>query len=338
MGYGGNGSTAEPIERVAVRFVSNGTECAAWHYPGTNGACVVMAAGLAVTKEPGTDPFARPFARTGFSVLAFDYRRLGESGGHPRQIVRIREQLADWHAAIAFARRLPEVDVARVAIWGFSVSGGHVFRVAATDQGLGAAIAHSPCADGLHAARNAIRTTPLWAAIRLHLAACRDVVQTAVGREAVLVPLTGPRGSVAALTTDDSQNGPSALNPRGVYAWRQEVAARSAIRVGYYRPARVARKITVPLLVLAYDKDGVTPPAPAVRAAQQAPRGELVRLPGGHYEAFIGGHERALAIQLSFLRRHLIDRSRVDVPEVAARAASPRNGADVDARRLERAG
>lgn len=116
-----NGLSPEPIVRDAVRFESHGTDCAAWHYPGTNGACVVMAAGLAVTKEVGTDRFARAFAQAGFTVLAFDYRRLGESGGHPRQIVRIREQLDDWRAALAFARRLPEVDARRVAIWGFSV-------------------------------------------------------------------------------------------------------------------------------------------------------------------------------------------------------------------------
>ena len=182
-----------------------------------------------------------------------------------------------------------------------------MFRVAAADDRLGAAIAHSPCADGLDAARNALRSTPLGAAVRLHIAAARDLLHTAFGREPVLVPLTGPRGSVAALTTEDSRNGPLALNPDGAYAWRQEVAARSAIRVGYYRPARLARRITVPLLVLAYDQDGVTPPAPAIRAAQQAARGEVVRLAGGHYEAFLGGHERALAIQLSFLERHLTD-------------------------------
>src|SRR5262249_17813259 len=76
-----------------VRFVSGGAECAAWHYPGANGACVIMAGGGAVTKEPGTDPFARRFNDAGFAVLAFDYRRLGESGGRPRQVIRVREQL-----------------------------------------------------------------------------------------------------------------------------------------------------------------------------------------------------------------------------------------------------
>jgi len=39
-------------EREKVRFVSGGTERAAWHYPGRNGACVIMAGGFAVTKDP----------------------------------------------------------------------------------------------------------------------------------------------------------------------------------------------------------------------------------------------------------------------------------------------
>jgi hypothetical protein len=61
---------------------------------------------------------------------------------------------------------------------------------------------------------------------------------------------------------------------------------------------------------------------PAVRAANRAPRGELVRMPGGHYEPFLGGHEQAVEAELSFLRRHLLDRSRTDRPgEVTADSA-----------------
>jgi dienelactone hydrolase len=139
-------------EREKVRFASSGTECVAWHYPGTNGACVIMAGGFAVTKEPGTDLFARRFHDAGFAVLAFDYRHLGESPGQPRQIARIREQLADWQAAIGWAPTLPGVDPGRLAIWGFSVSGGHVFRAAARNPQLAAAIAQTPNAAGHYAA------------------------------------------------------------------------------------------------------------------------------------------------------------------------------------------
>lgn len=78
-----------------------------------------MAAGFAVTKETAADLFARRFHDAGFSVLAFDYRGIGESGGQPRQVRRIRDQVADWQAAITFAAALPEVDPVRLAAWSF---------------------------------------------------------------------------------------------------------------------------------------------------------------------------------------------------------------------------
>ena len=92
--------------REKVRFAIADTEFVAWHYPGTNGGCLIMAGGFGVTKEPGTDLFAKRFWDCGFSVLAFDYRHPGESGGQPRQVVRVREQLEDWDAAIGFAAEL----------------------------------------------------------------------------------------------------------------------------------------------------------------------------------------------------------------------------------------
>jgi pimeloyl-ACP methyl ester carboxylesterase len=142
---------------------------------------------------------------------------------------------------------------------------------------------------------------------RLTAHAVADVASTAVGRKPVLVPLAGPCGAVASLTTPDALNGDRALNPGNKYPhWRQEVTARSALRVGFYRPGRHASRIRCPLLVLAYDDDGVTPPRAAIRAARRAPRGELARLPGGHYEAFLDGHQQAADALLSFLDRHLV--------------------------------
>jgi pimeloyl-ACP methyl ester carboxylesterase len=296
--------------RQKVRFPSGDTTCAAWHYPGTNGGCVIMAGGLAVTKEPGTDRFAKRFHQAGFTVLAFDYRHFGESGGRPRQLARIGEQHADWQAAIECARALPEVDGTRVAIWGFSASGGHVFPVAARNPGLAAAIASSALADGPAAMPNAMRHQTPLASLRFTGRAILDAVGGLVGRDPLLVPLAGEPGTVTSLTTPDSLKGTEALNPDNTYPdWQQQVAARSALRVGFYRPGRFAARVGCPLLVLVQDQDGTALPGPAVRAAQRAPRGELVRLPGGHYGPFLDGHEQAVEIQLSFLRRHLLDRS-----------------------------
>jgi dienelactone hydrolase len=75
---------------------------------------------------------------------------------------RLKEQLADWQAAITFAASLPDIDPSKLAIWGFSGSGGHVFAVGASNSQLAAPIAHAPLADGPANAPNAIRhITPL---------------------------------------------------------------------------------------------------------------------------------------------------------------------------------
>lgn len=290
-----------------MRFASGTADCAALHYPGTNGACVVMAAGGAVTKEPGTGPFARNFHRAGFSVLAFDYRGLGESGGRPRQVLNVRRQLADWQAAIPHAETLPGVEPTRVAAWGFSLSGGHVFRVAARHRGLGAAIAQTPLADGPAASRHAAQHQTARAMSRLAATGLLGGLGGTLGRPPLLVPLAAESGTVAMLTTPDANDADRALNPANTYPdWQQSVAARSALRVGLYRPGRYAAQVRCPLLVVVCDDDQSALAEPAVRAVSHAPHGEVLRIPGGHYEPFLAGHDKVVDAELSFLRRHLL--------------------------------
>ncbi len=306
------------MERVKVRF---GDELAGWHYPGTNGACVVMAAGTAVAKEPGTDKFARRFSAAGFGVLAFDHRGLGESGGEPRQVVRLDDQLADWRTAIEYAGSLPGVDA--VAAWGFSLSGGYVLQLATEDLGLAAVIAQTPGVDGRATVRQAMRYQRPIAMVRLLGRAMRDAIGGSLGRPPLLVPLSGKPGTVAMLTTPDSQLGHEALDGDAHPEWIQAVAARVALSVGSYRPARRARQVRCPLLVLASEQDQSAPLEPALRVAREAPGAELVRLPGGHYSPFLETHEQAIQAELDFLRRHVV---RAPAGEVqrgdAARAAS----------------
>jgi uncharacterized protein len=112
-------------------------------------------------------------------------------------------------------------------------------------------------------------------------------------------------------------SGDRALNPGNKYPdWQQAIAARSALRAGFYRPGRDASKVACPLLVLVCDQDQTALAAPAVRTAQRAPHAELVRLHGGHYAPFLDGHEQAVHAELSFLRRRL--RPPADRPRPAA--------------------
>jgi len=297
----------DSAQRERVKFTSGGTDCVAWHYRGTNAACVVMAGGFAVTKEPATDRFARRFNDAGFSVLAFDYRHLGESGGQPRLVQRISEQLEDWHAALGCAADLPGVDPARLAIWGFSLAGGHVLRVAARHPHLAAAIAQTPNTNGPAATLNAARYQKPLAMLHLTGRGIADGLGAMAGRSPLMVPLAGEPGTVAVLTTPDGRNSGLALNPGDAYPdWRQMVAARSALRVGLYSPGRYASRVQCPLLVVVCDSDQSALAEPAVRAARRAPKAELVRLPGGHYQPFLDGHDQAVEAELLFLRRHLL--------------------------------
>jgi pimeloyl-ACP methyl ester carboxylesterase len=293
-------------QREKVRFASGDTSCAAWHYPGSNGGCVIMAGGTSVTKEPASDLFAARFNDAGFAVLAFDHRRFGESGGSPRQIVRFGEQVADWHAAIECAAGLPDVDPDRISVWGFSLAGGHVFRVAADHPRLVCAIAQTPLVDGPAIAPHALRSMTPLSALRLFGRGAADALGSLVGRPPLLVPTAGPRGAVASLTTPDAMDGDRALDPDRRHAnWEQTVAARIALQIGGYRPGRHASRIRCPLLVVVCDQDQSVLTDPAVRAARNAPRSEVVHLAGRHYAPFLESHEKAVAAEISFLERHL---------------------------------
>ena len=289
--------------REKVSFPSAGVECAAWHYPGSNGGCVVMAGGFGVTKEPGTDRFAERFAAAGFDVLAFDYRNFGESGGEPRQVARIADQLDDWRAAIAFAATLPGVE--RVGIWSFSLSGGYVLQLAAEHPDVTAAIAQSANVDGPAASRNASRYQTPLTALRLIGRCLLDTLGGLVGRPPKLVALAGPPGTVALLNTPDAQFTNEALDPDNRYDWQQAIAARSIFAAAVYRPAKYASQVRCPLLFVVCDDDQSALAAPALAAAAQAPTAEVLRVPGGHYAPFLDAHETAVEAELTFLNRHL---------------------------------
>jgi pimeloyl-ACP methyl ester carboxylesterase len=308
MSISHNGTAA--TEREGITFRSGKDDCAAWHYRGGNGACVVMAGGAGVTKEPATDRFAARFHAAGYSVLAFDHRHFGESGGTPRQVLRIREQLADWEAALECAASLPGVAADKIAGWSFSLGAGHLLRLAARSPSghrLAAVLAQAPLADGAVSSPRALSHETLGVRARFPLIALRDAARGLTGREPLTVPLAGPRGAVAMLTTPDATDGDRALNPDGAYPqWQQTIAARSVIPLGLYRPGRTAARIGCPLLAVISTNDQSVLAGPALKAARRAPKGEILEVDGMHYAAFLDQHETVVAAELDFLHRHLL--------------------------------
>jgi pimeloyl-ACP methyl ester carboxylesterase len=286
------------LSRREVSFDSGGTRCAAWLYP-AGPACIILAHIFGAVRG-GLDPYAERFAAAGLTVLAFDYRHFGDSGGEPRQLLDVGRQLDDWRAAIRFARTLDGVDAERIVLWGASFSGGHAAAIAAEDPRVAAAISQVPFSDGLSALR-AAGPADSW---RLTVAGVRDELTRLRRRPPFTIPIAGPPGRTAAMNSRDAEPGYRELFPPGS-GFRNEVAARIGLRVGFYRPFRRAARIACPWLVCVADDDAVTPPQPAIKAAMRAPRGELRRYASGHFDIFRGELlERALADQVDFLARN----------------------------------
>ena len=294
-----------PTARADSPLKSGGVECAAWLYtpdgPGPH-PCVVMAHGFSAVREQRLDAYAERFAAAGMAVLVFDYRHFGASQGEPRQLLSIARQLADWHAAVAHARNLPDVDAGRVAVWGSSFSGGHVVAVAAQDPAIAAVVSQAPFTDG----PSTIAAGGVRQALNLTVAGLRDGLTMLVRRDPSYVPAVGPPGSVAVMTAPEAEPGFAMIDPPGS-TWQNRVAGRIALTVGAYRPYAKFRKLRQPVFVAVCDNDATTPAGPAAKAAAKSPNAELVRYPIGHFDIYVDPQfETTVSDQTDFLARNLV--------------------------------
>ena len=239
------------MQRSDHTFQSAGVPCAAWLYRPEDSAggpvpCVVLASGFSGTRDQRLDAFAERFAQAGLAALVFDYRHFGDSGGEPRQLLDIGRQLADWQAAIGYARTLDGIDPARIALWGSSFSGGHVMALAARDPAVAAVVSQVAFADGL-------KTLPhlggLGQALWLTREGLRDQLGALLGRPPRMVAAVGPPGSRAVMNKPDAEAGNRAITPPGLHlAQRGRGADRAADRPLPARPP--GRKDPLPDLVL----------------------------------------------------------------------------------------
>ncbi|WP_099020599.1 alpha/beta hydrolase [Mycolicibacterium palauense] len=294
-----------------VTFWSSGVNCSAWHFPaagpetggGAGRAVVVMAHGVGGTKDSGLRPFAERFAAAGMDVLAFDYRGFGTSEGEPRQVVSIDAQLADYRAAIAAARALPGVRPDRVVLWGSSLSGGHVLRVAADRDDVAAVIAMTPLTDALATGRAVVRQYRAAPMLRSAFAGAASRLGGSVGRDPIYMPLVAYPGQPGALALDGAYD--SYLSLAGP-TWRNEVDSSVGMELLKIRTKSYARRLRSPLLVQIADFDRFVP-ADAVLRTAVAGRAQVHHYPCDHFDVWPehDWFERAAADQVSFLKRVL---------------------------------
>ena len=297
--------TATLFHKSDVRIpAADGEQIDTWMFlpdaPGPH-PVVVMAHGIGGVKAAGLAPFAERFAENGFAAVVFDYRHWGLSTGQPRQLLSVRRQLDDYRTVLAWARGQDFFDDPRVFIWGTSFAGMHIVELAAGEPGLAGAIAQCPLVDGLAGVAN----IPIGRGLRLTAHALADLLGAALGRRPHYLEVSVPPGRLGVIATDDAMTGLARLDP-GDGSWSNDITARSVLDVTMHRPARRAHRARCPLLMVVAESDTMAPTRPAVSVAARAPRGELYRSRGGHYDVYAGGrdHDNVLRVELEFLRRH----------------------------------
>lgn len=134
------------VSYETVTFKSeDGIELKGWFVkpaaPRPQSPAVIICHGVGANKSDFTD-LAVSLSRRGYSVLLFDFRAHGESGGR-RTSLGLHEQ-KDIAAAHDFVRARAEIDPKRIGIYGFSMGASAAILAAARSQVFSAIVADSP--------------------------------------------------------------------------------------------------------------------------------------------------------------------------------------------------
>ena len=296
----------DQLEKTRVSFITEGVECIGYLYRKSSASgiqpCVVMGTGFGGTQDTPSIVFtAQKFASSGFAALTFDYRHFGESRGEPRQIVRIQGQLADFHAAIGFARSQTGIDPDRIALWGTSLGGGHVVSVAAKDPRIAAVVAQVPF-NGFPKkveGRSSEMTRKLLGAM------VRDAIRGWFGLSPYYIPAVGNTNELAVMASPQAAQVIQGLDSK---TWRNEVAPRALFEMMRYKPSDFSPQLKMPLLVCIGEFDRETLGENTTELVQKAPGGELKSYPFAHFDIYLPEfREQVVRDQIEFLRKHLVE-------------------------------
>lgn len=284
---------------MQCEFPSHGTLCAGELLlpPGAvKPPVILMLHGWGGDMSFGIRPYAERFSQLGLACLLFDYRGWGRSGGEPRRAIVPARQLEDAECAMAHLRTLDCVDASRMMLWGVSYGGGHACVLAARHPELLGAVAQVPMLDGL---ANTLHTPPSHLARFVAL----GLADAARSRKPLYAPTTAPPGGFAAMTRDNAHAALARLT-QNCPGHENSQAARSFLHVPMYRPVRHLPAIRIPLLIVAGQRDTITPCATALGRAQANPRIEVRMVDANHFEPYFGTcFEQTAEIEADFIMK-----------------------------------
>ncbi|MBY6363212.1 alpha/beta hydrolase [Rhodococcoides corynebacterioides] len=288
---------------TAFSFPVEGTDVSAFRYSEpspTPRPVLVMALGLGSTQNRILPEVAPEFVAAGYDVVTFDYRYWGSSAGLPRNLIDIDSQLEDWRAAIAAARSLPGVDGNAVALWGTSLSGGHVLSIGSENiPGVRAVIAQAPHVNGIAT----VSTIPVPALAQLTAVGTADLAGSAVGAQPTYIPLASEPGTLGLLPQPGALDGYQRVLGAD---FDNRATARTALQIPFYSPNLVAQTGRAPTFIGTGVADNITPGFAARELANRM--GAAGRdYPGGHFDVYPGGaaYPELIRDEVAFLQQHV---------------------------------
>ena len=250
--------------------------------------------------------FAGYFQAAGFTVLLYDNRNLGDSGGLPRNEVDPELQVRDYLDAFNYSTTLPEVDPKKIVYWGSSMSGGVVLKAAALNKNIAAVIAQVPFVSGEWIALTAPQPPAGLILERGHA--------VAVGQPTMIPGLPNSVEEATNGTSKAVLNDPSTIRfieeiTRRGYTWKNEVTAQSMTNCFLFEPlAYIHRIAPTPLLMVVAGNDRITSTHKQLEAFEKARQPKKLRVfPGeDHFSMYFDeAFKRNMAAQIEFLMETL---------------------------------
>jgi fermentation-respiration switch protein FrsA (DUF1100 family) len=296
-------------DRQNVSFVSNGLACKGWFYLPHNAnkpaPALVVSHGFSAVKEQYLDSYASRFAAAGFAVLVFDYRFLGESEGEPRGRIIPHEQHDDLRAALDWLTARPEVDAARVGIWGTSYSGSHSLFLSAFDPRIKVVAVQVP---GISGARSILMLAGKEGFDGLQQLFVQDHAARNAGGQGGMVPVVAEEG-LALFPGPDALEWFTGTAKTIAPNWINQVTVETAAKLIEYYPAAFIDLIAPkPLLIIAAKNDTIIPLDHITEAFARAgePK-QLEVLDCTHFDVYSVDpwHSRAAELATNWFKRHL---------------------------------
>ncbi len=245
--------------------------------------------------SPISERFHQSFAAGGYAVLHFDYRGFGESEGE-KDWIRPDDQIADIINAIAFVETRPDLDPARIALFGSGgTGGGNAIYAAAYEQRVKCVILDNAIADGADWLRR-MRRDYEWNEFRERVTA--DQRSRVVGGQGELVD-----------PTEELMVSTPERKAAGMPTFGRSIRLASAQYLLRYKPIDVVHRIAPrPLLIACVAHDPVTPEEHAWAIYERAGKPKrIIRQTGvGHYEAYRVNHEVIASEFIQWLDRYLV--------------------------------